>query len=226
MEADEFWALVDEAHEAADGDLSRQAELLTAALARRAPADIVSFDAQFHRTIAQGYSFDLWAVGYLAAGGMSDDEFVDFRAMLVGMGQAVWDRAARDPDSLADVLDDDPDDAIGDAEGLGHAATEAYRQSTGSKMPTPDGADGGGPDDDQDDGPDDGSDDVTAAPSGLPWDENDPADLEKRVPQSWARWGRGGSSDRHAEDTGVDDGAGADSTDDTAASPHPGPSRS
>lgn len=209
MEADEFWALVDEAREAAGGDLVRQAELLSAALARRAPADIVSFDALFHRIIAQGYTFDLWAVGYLAAGGMSDDEFVDFRAMLVGMGQTVWDRAVEDPDSLADVLDDGSDDAIGAADTLGHAAAEAYRQSTGSQMPTPESTDDGGTDDDLGDSPDD----ATASPSGLPWDENDPADLEKRFPQSWARWGRGGNPDGDGDEAGED--VGADSTHDT-----------
>lgn len=217
METEEFWANVDDAREGAGGDLARQTELLTAALARRAPADIVSFDALFHTTRAHGYSWDLWAVGYLAAGGMSDDAFLDFRALLIAMGQAVWDRAVDDPDSLADVLDDDLGDGIDEAEGLGHAAAEAYRRSTGSEMPSlGDQPDDDGSDDDSadDDGLDDDEQNAAAAPSGLPWDENDPADLEKRCPRSWAKWGAG-SDDKtsgHADD---DTSAGADSADGT-----------
>lgn len=181
METEEFWALLDESREAADGDTGRQTELLTAALARRTPQDIVSFDALFHTTRARGYSWDLWAVGYLAAGGgMSDDAFGDFRAYLIGRGKEVWDRAVEDPDSLTDALGDDPDEAIGESEGLAYAAAKAYEQSTGSEMPAPTGTD-------DEDG--DTEDDATGEPSGLPWDENEPKDLAKRFPNAWAKWG-------------------------------------
>lgn len=211
MESDEFWALVDESREGSGGDLERQTELLTTALARRTPDDIVSFDALFHTTRAQGYSWDLWAVGYLAAGGMSDDAFLDFRALLIGRGQQVWEQAVDDPDSLADALDDDPGQAIGDAEGLAYAAMAAYERSTGSPMPSPaDGPDDNSPDDD---GPDDGgtgpAPGAAAQPSGLPWDEDDPKDLATRFPKSWATWGQGDQGDGDDGDGDGDDRPGS-----------------
>src|SRR5680860_1599630 len=86
METDEFWALIDAARDGANGDPERQTVLLTRSLSGLAADDIVSFDATFRATRAHGYTWDLWAVGYLAAGGMSDDAFADFRAYLMGRG--------------------------------------------------------------------------------------------------------------------------------------------
>ena len=180
METDEFWVLIDAAREGAGGDLEQQAELLTQALGRLAADDIVSFDAHFRATRAHGYTWDLWAVGSLAAGGMSDDAFLDFRAYLIGRGREIWERAVADPDSITDDLDRHLNgEAIGASEGLAYAAARAYEQSTGSEIPAL-----GAPSDDTDDEPDE-----PAEPVGMPWSEDRPSDLAERFPHAWARWG-------------------------------------
>jgi len=177
METDEFWALIDAARDGANGDPERQTVLLTRSLSGLAADDIVSFDATFRATRAHGYTWDLWAVGYLAAGGMSDDAFADFRAYLMGRGREVWERAVEDPDAITDELgwgpNRDPGEAIGDAEGLAYAAAQAYEQSTGSEIPALGATD----------------DDSADEPAGMPWSEDRPAELAERFPQAWARWG-------------------------------------
>src|SRR5680860_1039140 len=176
METDEFWALIDAARDGANGDPERQVELLTQSLGRLAADDIVSFDATFRATRAHGYTWDLWAVGYLAAGGMSDDAFTDFRAYLIGRGREVWERAVEDADSVTGDLDwgpdGNPDEAIGDSEGLAYAAAQAYEQSTGSEIPAL------GASDEAADEPAD----EPAEPLGLPWSEDRPQELAERFP--------------------------------------------
>ncbi|HZI96923.1 MAG TPA: DUF4240 domain-containing protein [Actinomycetales bacterium] len=190
METDEFWALIDSARDEAKADPARQTELLTRSLSGLAADDIVSFDAHFRSTRARGYTWDLWAVGFLAAGGMSDDAFMDFRAYLIGRGREVWERALEDPDAITDELDwgpnREPAEAIGDSEGLAYAAAQAYEQSTGSEIPALGASDDGSADEPADE---------PAEPSGLPWNEDRPKDLAERFPQAWARWGSGDETD-------------------------------
>ncbi|MEU2112293.1 DUF4240 domain-containing protein [Streptomyces sp. NPDC019507] len=46
--------------------------------------------------------WDGWAAGYLLGVGCSDDSFMDFRAGLIALGRAWYERAISSSDSLAD----------------------------------------------------------------------------------------------------------------------------
>ncbi|CCK24790.1 hypothetical protein BN159_0411 [Streptomyces davaonensis JCM 4913] len=48
--------------------------------------------------------WDIWAAAYLICGGCSDDHFMDFKAGLIALGRAWYERAARCPDDLAEHL--------------------------------------------------------------------------------------------------------------------------
>jgi hypothetical protein len=100
MDRDGFWMLVEATN--VDVDCEAHAERLSARLARLAPEEIIWFDRQFWQRLAEAYRWDLWGVAYQLNGGCSDDGFVYFRCWLLAQGQATWEAALHEPDSVAD----------------------------------------------------------------------------------------------------------------------------
>lgn len=83
----------------------------------------------------RAYRWDIWAAGVVIAHGMDEAGFDRFRDWLISRGQAVFERARADPDSLADVLE------IGrralNAEEVGSAVFNAYEDVHGEDQPLP-----------------------------------------------------------------------------------------
>ncbi len=127
MTHDEFWALIAEHVTHVEGDFPT-VEGVEAALASRPVEEIVSFDLVFSELYCKSYSWDLWGAGYVINGGCSDDGFDYFRGWLIATGRDVFDAALRDPDSLADVTDDDVE-----CEDMLYVAGHAYEQASGGK---------------------------------------------------------------------------------------------
>jgi hypothetical protein len=142
MDIDAYWQLVDEARarvsggagspdgEAPDGD--DVAVALTALLVERGPDAAAAADLAYRRLVAAVYGWPLWGAAYLIGGGCSDDGFEYFRGWLVAQGREVFERAVADPDSLADVVDEDTD---AEAEDMLGAAWRAYEELTGGGVP-------------------------------------------------------------------------------------------
>ena len=101
MKLDEFWALIEQ-HVEREGD-ELHVEALESALAQLPLAEIVDFDKIFQQLHVESYSWRLWGAAYLINDGCSEDEFDEFRAWLIGAGRQVFERALKDPDSLASV---------------------------------------------------------------------------------------------------------------------------
>ena len=59
---------------------------------------------------AEAHDWNLWGAAYLMKGGCSDDAFDYFRGWLVAQGRRTWERALRDPDTLAELGIDHDDD--------------------------------------------------------------------------------------------------------------------
>ncbi|WP_309096277.1 DUF4240 domain-containing protein [Streptomyces sp.] len=170
MDETEFWELVDDAREAAEGDPEEQADLLVERLARLDPDSVLDFARHFESRYNRAYRWDLWGAAWVLLDGASDDAFDFFRCWLIGQGREVFEGALHDPDALADLLGDFDEEIDGDGEELGYAADEAYEQLTGVvapdlELPPP-----------------------PAEPEGTPLDFEDERLLAERYPRLWERF--------------------------------------
>ncbi|MDG9716145.1 DUF4240 domain-containing protein [Streptomyces sp. DH24] len=170
MDETEFWQLVDDAREAADGDPEEQADQLVERLLGLDPEAVLDFARHFEVRYNRAYRWDLWGAAWVLLDGASDDAFDFFRCWLIGQGREVFEGALHDPDALADLLGDFDEELDGDAEELGYAADEAYEQLTGTVAP------------DLDIAP------PPAEPEGTPVDFENERALAERYPRLWDRF--------------------------------------
>lgn len=124
MEWDEFWRVIAAAVRP-DGLDHRAA--LADELGRLKWFEVVVFQARLGAAVAAADTPDLRAAAALVQGDPSAGAFRDFRVWLVGRGEATYDAALADPDSLADVLAGDPADGAG----LDAVAVRVYESQTG-----------------------------------------------------------------------------------------------
>ena len=162
MTLDEFWQL----HEALP--LEDPAEVLTQRLSRLDAAAVLAFNRHQTQCFMEAYSWDLWGAAYLIDGGCSDDGFMDFRFGLMARGRQVFEAAVRQPDTLAQVMADESDEAYIPNEDMGHVADRAYRALTGQDLPPlglfwPE------------------------QPHGTEWDFDDEAMCRAKLPALWAK---------------------------------------
>jgi hypothetical protein len=134
MDTDTFWHLVDTAR-ATDAPLH---EALSDLLAAGGTEKILAFHDRFDRLDTAIDRWDIWAAGYLIGGGCSDDRFMDFKAGLIALGRAWYERAAHCPDSLAEHPDIRHALATGIEEAvfyeeMGYVAPAAYGRITGDE---------------------------------------------------------------------------------------------
>jgi hypothetical protein len=106
MTLTEFWDHVEKCRRA---DPDAHAERLVARLAKRPVETIVAFDHVWQTRRNRAYSWNVWGAAYLINGGCSDDGFIDFRSWLILRGRKVFDRAVKNPDALASIVDPDSD---------------------------------------------------------------------------------------------------------------------
>ena len=157
-----FGCLLSEAE--ATSECDEQAEHLTRLLSALSSEEIYAFDRHFAKRRIEAYRWDLWGAAYLISGGCSDDGFEYFRCWLIGRGQAAFEAALNNPESVGDLVEDD-EDAL-ECGALLYAADEAYERVTGTEMPPTE---------------------ITypAEPAGEPWKEED---LEQRFPKLCERF--------------------------------------
>jgi hypothetical protein len=167
-----FWDLIDHST-AFEAKTDAQLADLRASLSRLSASQIADFERIFDETMRQSYSWDLWGAAYIANGGSSDDGFEYFRCWLISKGRNVFHKAVANPDTLADLL---APGSGGDFEfeEFAYVAREAWQAKTGrgwNDMP------------------------VIAnmandnKSSGAAFSDN-PAELAKRYPKLWKRFGR------------------------------------
>lgn len=171
MDHEQFWNLIETSHEQSKGDPDRQMETLRNLVDDLDPEEIVAFDRTFEGLIDEAYRWDLWAAAYILGGGCSDDAFIDFRASLVGRGRKVFEAALQDPDSLARIPFDEPEDECF-FEGLQYIAMEVYESQTGQELPQPEV----------------GSQDGRSEPVGNRWEETGDQ-LAEICPNLWRLYG-------------------------------------
>ncbi len=133
MDKAQFWRLIEDAKEKSGDDCEEQAELLKRALVKLPPEEIIAFDRILDAFLDEAYRWDLWGAGELINGFCSDDGFFYFRCWLVAQGKTVYENALANPDSLADVVEPDFDNA--ECEALLYVAGTAYEAITGLEIP-------------------------------------------------------------------------------------------
>lgn len=133
MDKAQFWRLIEDAKEKSGGDCEEQVELVTKALAKLPPEEIIAFDRIMDDLRDEAYRWDLWGAAYLINGGASDDGFEYFRCWLIAQGQVTFEKAVQDPDSLADVIESDSDDL--DCESPLYIGMNAYKKKTRRELP-------------------------------------------------------------------------------------------
>jgi hypothetical protein len=132
MDEAQVWRLIEDAKQQSSGECDAQAARVEQALGGLPPEEIVAFDRAFDDLHKAAYRWDLWGASYLINGGASDDGFAYFRCWLIAQGREVYERALADPDSLADVIGPDLEEA--ECEDLWHAPAMAYEKKTGHEM--------------------------------------------------------------------------------------------
>jgi hypothetical protein len=181
VDTDAFWALIDRTRATARrrrrGPVVRhQARALLKELRRLPDAEVIEFRGHLSTQVARAYDWGVWAAGYLAAGGMSDDAFRDFRVWLLHQGRAAFEQVRSEPDSLADLPWDDEGEDFAESEDLGYIADELLEQRGFDLEQL-----------------DDGSLGDPSEPAGEPFREDDEAWFAAALPRLWARTSGSGS---------------------------------
>ena len=162
-EQDRFWAIV--GVPSTSDDEARAAAIEHRLSARTVP-EVVLFDAILRTQLARSYTVELWGACYLVQGGCSDDGFEYFRLGLIVEGRAVYEAALRDPESIAAL----PEPRVTlEHESLAYVANLVHRAKTGMELP----ADGI----------------RVYPPIKERWDFDNAAEMKRRYPKLWARFG-------------------------------------
>lgn len=102
MPLDEFWQLTD----AARAGVTTQwpfADCLADLLAARSRKTIVAYERTFTELQGDLNRWEVRAAAWLVVGGsLDDDAFLDFRAGVISLGRAWYERVTASPDSLAE----------------------------------------------------------------------------------------------------------------------------
>lgn len=128
------------------------------------PSEIVSYQEHFDRQMISAYRWELWAAAYIIDGGCSDDGFTDFRYGLISRGREVFEAAVANPDSLAEISDDEFRN-----ESFGYVANSVYESQTGECLPRRQAK-------------------QPSEPAGEDWDFDDEELCEQKLPRLWAKF--------------------------------------
>lgn len=139
MNTAEFWTLIDKAAQKSSGDVERLASILVAALIKKGEPEIRDFAGHFNECMKRSYLPSLHcAAGVMLhedEGDVSDDMFEYFRAWLITLGQARFEAAISNPDSIAAVELEDPVEECSAGELLLSVPSEALMEACGEEDP-------------------------------------------------------------------------------------------
>ncbi len=157
-----FWELIEAGGRA--GSCAAQAQVVADGLREAGLAEVVDFSARMDECLDALYTWELWAVAYLAEGGCSDDGFEYFRCWVIGSGREAFALAASDPIAFGMTIAVDDDDRS--CEELLYVAGTVHEELTGAygpprAVPHP------------------------TSPRGEEWEEDE---LDTRYPELSARW--------------------------------------
>lgn len=167
MDKQQFWQIVARSRLSKDAHPEDCEATLVEQLKQLDADEIVEWNRVFDQLAKDAYTCDQIAACNLINGGTGDDGFYYYRCWLIGMGQAVYENALANPDSLADVVSGD-DEA--EAE-IYAAAHRAWMAVTGKPDTAPYPAR-----------------EETTELRGEDWDLDDAAEVARRLPRLHAMY--------------------------------------
>jgi len=176
MDPGAFWKIIEgtRAGSRNDDDFLRR---INARLKKLTPEELLAYERRHSLLATEAYTWKLWGAAYLMTGGCADDCFVNFRSWLMSLSRRTFEKAVKDPDTLADALGHGGQRSIRirvrSFEEFESMAPELYEVKTDREMP----------------------DSVfllnpVRQPADERWDFNNKAEMEKRYPRLFARYGR------------------------------------
>ena len=167
MEQQAFWNIIEKSRPSKKSHPEECKSQLAGLLKSLDADEIVEWNHIFDQLAKDAYALDQLAACNLINGGAGDDGFYYYRCWLIGRGQVVYENAMANPDSLADVV------SGGDAEAEIYAvAHRAWMEVTGNPDTAP------YPARNED-----------AELKGEDWSIEDKAELAKRMPNLFAKFG-------------------------------------
>jgi hypothetical protein len=104
---EQFWPIIDAARQATGlsaTSLTAHPLKLRNILSSLDDDELQDFCKTFYEKLCDLNKWDLWAAGYIIAGGMSDDSFHYFRSWVIGKGEQTFNAAMNNPASLDDFI--------------------------------------------------------------------------------------------------------------------------
>lgn len=113
MDETGFWQKIDEVRTLSGGtnpdSPSADPEVLKSVLVQAPDGEVADFCQIFYRLLCNLNSWELWAAGYILAGGMGDDSFHYFRSWIIGKGKHAYEMALRQPGELGSIVGEEAD---------------------------------------------------------------------------------------------------------------------
>ena len=157
MDDERFWAFIDAAREAAGDDVEERVGGLEQVLLNHHADEVQAFQDKYDELHQRANTWELWGAAFLINGGCSDDGFHYFRDWLISEGEAVFEAALADPDSLAEL----PGTDERELEAFGYVAAEVFEQMADREITRRRALEAG-------------------EPTGTPWEEDE---LPERFPR-------------------------------------------
>lgn len=130
MDKQEFWRVIDFAHQQARGHEQVYEALLIKTLGQYSPEEIIEFECILEQQLLAVDDFKVMAAQKIIEGSVTDDSYLYFRSWLISQGKSVFEEVLRNPDSLAGI---DTEATIAEFEPLLYVATQAYKNKTGKQ---------------------------------------------------------------------------------------------
>ncbi|MEU4626759.1 DUF4240 domain-containing protein [Actinoplanes sp. NPDC023801] len=143
MDIEDFWSLIERSTAGSDTKDAREDWLITT-LSGRDRAEIEDFAIRLQEARDRVDDARMWSAAEVILDGCSTDSFWYFQCWLIGLGREAFERAAADPDTLADlpavrILAARPyetwdDEVWPEWESLDYVAGRAYADDDGSEL--------------------------------------------------------------------------------------------
>jgi hypothetical protein len=134
MDIEKFWSVIEDAHQASNGNLDKQLELLVELLSQLPAESIQEFDRLLWMIMARSYRADLWEAASVVACGCTDDGFHEFQGWLIAQGETIYEKVLDDPNNLANVVSKEQRFNIFNGR-MTSIAQESYERKAGQDIP-------------------------------------------------------------------------------------------
>lgn len=169
----EFWTEIQLVRRASGKTLRGLIQTFNQRLKQMTPVTRGSFQRRFFECLKRACTWDLWAAAYIMNGGCSDDGFEYFRAWLIAQGRTVFERALKNPESLATAKLSYGKPGTFECEELLSAVEDGYEPGAGHALRLPTSG--------------------SRRPLGKRWQESE---LPARWPRLWRKFAAAGRAER------------------------------